>query len=395
MPIFKKYGAGAPLQRNLYLLYAVSFFQGLVFYSPIATLYRQARGLTLAQLAVTESVFAVCSLAMELPWGLLADRIGYRRTMVICNTLYFFSKVIFWRADCFGLFLLERLVFAVAVAGLSGVDSSVLYLSCPKGQSQRAFGIYGACGTAGMVFATLFYTLCIGENYDLAASATVMSHGLALLCTLGLAEVRPAEGQPRQTVLGFLSLLGQTARQWHFMLASAGCALYSETAHMVTTFLNQPQYVRCGLSVQRIGWAFLAANAVAMAGAASYRLTQRAGARRLAGAVFALSAAACALLACTRSAFVSVGAILLLSAASSVLTPLLSELKNQQVFAADRATQLSIYSIFSDLTMAGADLALCTAADRSLPGAFWLAAAVCLLGGAPLMLWLRKRRLDA
>lgn len=391
MPIFPKQGTGAPVRRNLYLMYGIAFFQGLVFYAPISMLYRQARGLTMAQLAVTETVFNVCSLAMELPWGLIADRIGYRRTMLWCTGLYFVSKVIFWRADRFGLFLLERLVFAVTVAGLSGVDTSVLYLSAPKGQSQRVFGIYNACGTAGMVFATLFYTLCIGENYDFAVFATVVSHGLALLLALGLVEVKDSGPRTRPSIRSFCTLLGQTVRQWPFALVVAGYALYSDAANLVITYLNQLQYSRLGLSVQAVGWVYLVANLVSMASVSSSGLTRRLGARRMSAAVFGLSAAGCAVLACTRSAAVSVGAILLLGAASGVLAPLVSELQSRQVTAADRATQLSIYAIFGDLTMAGTDFVLCMAADRSLPGAFWLCSAVCLAGGAPLVCWLSQR----
>lgn len=59
MPIFQKQGTGAPVRRNLYLMYSIAFLQGLVFYAPISMLYRQARGLTLAQLAVTETAFNV------------------------------------------------------------------------------------------------------------------------------------------------------------------------------------------------------------------------------------------------------------------------------------------------------------------------------------------------
>lgn len=391
MSVLQMQGRVAPARRNLYLMYGIAFLQGLVFYAPISMLYRQARGLTLAQLAVTETVFNVCSLTMELPWGLVADRIGYRRTMLWCTGLFFVSKVIFWRADRFGLFLLERLMLAVTVAGLSGVDTSVLYLSAPRGQSQRVFGIYNACGTAGMVFATLIYTLFIGEDYDRAAFATVVSHGLALVLALGLTEVRDDRANARPSVRSFFTLLGQTLRQWRFALVVAGCALYSDAAHLAVTYLNQLQYVRCGLSVQAVGWIYLAANLVSMAGISSSRLTRWLGARRMSAAVFSLSAAGCVVLACTRSAAVSVGIILLLGAASGVLAPLVSELQSRQVTAADRATQLSIYAIFGDLTMAGSDFVLCMAADRSLSGAFVLCAAVCLVGGVPLVLWLSRR----
>jgi hypothetical protein len=72
----------------------------------------------------------------------------------------------------------------------------------------------------------------------------------------------------------------------------------------------------------------------------------------------------------------------LLAALGSVLAPLVSELQNRQVATADRATQLSIYALCSDLAMAGADYILCAAADRSLTMAFVLCAILCVLCAA-------------
>lgn len=79
------------------------FLQGLVFYAPVATLYRQANGVGVFQITVIESISLAASLAMELPWGWIADRIGYRNTLVICHFLYFISKIVFWRAEGFRL----------------------------------------------------------------------------------------------------------------------------------------------------------------------------------------------------------------------------------------------------------------------------------------------------
>lgn len=44
-------------ELNIYLMYVIVFLQGFVFYGPVATLYRQARGLNLNQVFVIESVF--------------------------------------------------------------------------------------------------------------------------------------------------------------------------------------------------------------------------------------------------------------------------------------------------------------------------------------------------
>ena len=51
------------LKRNIYLLYAIACLQGMVFYGPIATLYREARGISLLEIGLIESVsLALCLL---------------------------------------------------------------------------------------------------------------------------------------------------------------------------------------------------------------------------------------------------------------------------------------------------------------------------------------------
>lgn len=105
-------------RKNLCLLYAVSFLQGMVFYAPVAMLYRQAAHMTVTQTAVTESVCLAVSVFLEVPWGILADVIGYRRTLQICAVVSFLSKIVFWKAEGFAGFLTERILLGIVTAGL-------------------------------------------------------------------------------------------------------------------------------------------------------------------------------------------------------------------------------------------------------------------------------------
>lgn len=43
-------------KRNIYLLYAISLLQGMIFYGPVATLYRQAAGISVFQITLIESI---------------------------------------------------------------------------------------------------------------------------------------------------------------------------------------------------------------------------------------------------------------------------------------------------------------------------------------------------
>lgn len=168
-------------RRNTALFFAAYFLEGLCFYAPVATLYRQAAGLTLAQMGAIESVSVALMLLLELPWGRVADRLGHRRVIVLSTALYALSKVVFWRADGFGDFLLERVLLAVALAGLSGCDSAYLYACGAPEEGQRRFGLWGAVQTAGLATAGACSTLFFGEHYRAAAGWTVVTYGLAAL----------------------------------------------------------------------------------------------------------------------------------------------------------------------------------------------------------------------
>lgn len=125
------------IKRNIYLMYGISLLQGMVFYGPIATLYRQAAGVTVFEITLIESISLALCIALEMPWGVVADRIGYKNTLVISSLIYVVSKVVFWKADGFGGFLLERVMLSVVMAGMSGCDVSLLYLSCREGRATR------------------------------------------------------------------------------------------------------------------------------------------------------------------------------------------------------------------------------------------------------------------
>ncbi len=104
------------------------FFSGHGVLRPIATLYRENSGLDIFQISLIESISLVLCVILEFPWGVLADRIGYRKTMIFCTAVFFLSKIIFWQADPFhrisgGTDFSERCRRRVV-----RVDTSFLYL---------------------------------------------------------------------------------------------------------------------------------------------------------------------------------------------------------------------------------------------------------------------------
>lgn len=377
------------IKRNIILMYAIALLQGMVFYGPVATLYRQAAGVGIFEITLIESISLALCVALELPCGVLADRIGYKRMMLCCSGLYFLSKIVFWRASGFWMFLAERLMLSFVMAGLSGLDTSILYLSCGEKSAQKVFGIYNGLGTAGLLAAAGAYSLWIGDDYRLAGFLTVLGYGAALLLTFGLEDVKPAS--PHKTGRReFAAILRGTLGDRRLVALILGAALLRETNQTVTVFLNQLQYVKCGLGDRGIGLAYIAVTLAGLCAGLSSGVTKKLGERLSGGVMFALGCAACACLAYTRSAALSVGAIILLRLGASLFEPLQNSLQNRRVTVPDRATALSVNAVIMDAAAISTNLVFGAAAKENLSSAMLFGSAICLLGGAMFLYGIEK-----
>lgn len=380
------------MKKNIYIMYIMACLQGMVFYGPIATLYRQAQGVSILEITLIESISLALCLLLELPWGIIADKIGYRNTMIICSMLYFISKLIFWQAESFHAFLAERILLSVVVAGLSGVETSILYLSCEnigqnaeqtvsanKLHSQHVFGIYEALQTGGLLLAAFIYSVVIGENYKLAGLFTVFSYGLAAVFSLFLTEVKKTE-ECRMNVKEFLASLRQILTNKYLLLFLIGIAFFNETHQIITVFLNQPQYIKCGLNPTAIGYIYIFVTILGLCGVFSYRLTKKMGRSVFMGSCYATAIVVCAVLAFTESAVLSVAGIMLLRVVFSLAQPLFTEIQNEQIVAVNRATMLSINAVVMESVGVGTNVLFGAMTERSLSWAFLLGVLLCVAG---------------
>lgn len=350
-------------------MYALALLQGMVFYGPIATLYRQAQGVTVFEITVIESISLALGILLEIPWGMIADKIGYRKTMIFCSSLYFISKIVFWQATGFGGFLAERIMLSVVLAGYSGVDSSIIYLSCEGTDSQKAFGLYSSMSMAGLL--------------------TVISYGLAMVLSFGLTEVHQT-GVAETEAVSFRESFRQIYSSRTLLLFLVGVALLSEAHQTITVFLNQLQYERCGLSNSLIGLVYIVATLLGLMGAYSSAFTKRVGVHRSFTLFCVLAAFSCLVLGSTTLALPSIISVLILRLSNTLFQPLLTDLQNRQITSSNRATALSVCSMLVDAIAIGTNLVFGALSDWNLSAAFYFGSSICTVGLLLFLLWLKK-----
>jgi MFS family permease len=156
----------ARLQRNA-MLACVS--QGLVMaLFPIATFslfLTRELGVSLFDVFVLQAVFGLVVALLEVPSGYLADRVGYRVSMICGAVIGALGWAAYYFVWDFGSALCAEILLAISVSLLSGADTALLYESLRALGKQYTFTLWysrfraTSCiaeGSAALIGAWLF-----------------------------------------------------------------------------------------------------------------------------------------------------------------------------------------------------------------------------------------------
>ncbi len=357
--------------RNVYLMYIIVFLQGFVFYGPVATLFRQARGLSMSEIFIIESISWGLIILMEVPWGWISDRVGYKKTLIVVNGLFFVSKIVFYMAFSFKIFLLERLILSVVMAGLSGCDTALIYGSIDKEDTQKVFGRYHACMTVGFLVASIASTFIVQVSIESTAFYTIIPYGIAAVLTLFLKEVTVKAEQKGN----ILKTAKEAFADKSIILFVLAIALVVEVVQAITVFLNQAQYLKSGIDPKYFGLIIAFIQVARLISVKANVISKRLGNIRTITVFMVSIVIGVVLLILTANPVISVGCVVLLSVSISIIGPIEVDIKNQCINGHERATILSIYSMLGGLIGSLGNIVIGKMADHSLGFGF----AACLV----------------
>lgn len=333
-------------KKNIFLMNAIILLQGLVFYGPIATVYRLNKGINIKEIFLIESIFIIFSLLFEVPWGIFADKFGYKRTIVISNLIFFISKIIFFKANSFALFIVERIFLAIAISGLSGVDSAIIYESLDnKEDSEKVFSRYIGCSNIGYLLGSLLSIFIVSKSMDLAAFYTIIPYGLAFLMSLFIKDIKYENREKVSLISNFKSIINNKK----IIIFIFGTAILSEVAHGITAFLNQNQYLKSGINIKYFGLIVVFDQLLKILGIKTYKITSKIVNVNLIIIMAIIIGLNSFGLVFTSNKIVSIVLISVISLAITLIEPLIVDIENKSVTTQDRATVLSIYSIIGSI----------------------------------------------
>jgi len=242
------------------------------FMLPIIVLFWQDCGLDMAQVFWLQGLFAVAVVVLEVPTGMVADRVGKRTSLVFGMLIIFLGFVAYAMSRTFAAFLLVEIVLALGLAFYSGADSALLYDTLKAlGREEEFKRIEGEASAVRLIsFAISNLAGGVIGSWSLVAAmwASALGPLLGLIVVLGFVEVQPRNPQEtlRTALRGYSELLSQALKfvrkqqyvRWQILFF--GVLSCSATWLL---WLYQPYMSHSGLDIWAFGGAFALFNLVA------------------------------------------------------------------------------------------------------------------------------------
>jgi len=125
--------------RNIWIIYAINFLKGLIFFLPIYALYLQSELFTLFNVTLILSVQAFARLLFEIPSGAVADLFGRKNTLIFSGALAILSIWILSIGGHIEIFIVYTIISALSEALLSGTDTAILFDSLKSVHQDKNF----------------------------------------------------------------------------------------------------------------------------------------------------------------------------------------------------------------------------------------------------------------
>ncbi|WP_412749947.1 MFS transporter [Krasilnikovia sp. M28-CT-15] len=367
-------GLPAHVRRVVRFTYAFQFFFGLLVWVPVFYTYQRAAGLDDRQIFGIQSIYYVVFCLFEIPTGLVADRLGYRRSLTAGGVVLLAANLLPIAAPTYPGFLAHWVLIALARSLVSGAASAYLYEYLQRHGAgehyQRAEGNGRAYSLVGKIVcwpaAGLLMSWWPSSVYWLTALNALVAVAAALRLP-ALTGAEPTAG-PRATVAATVRIaLGQLRRSPRLALIMVqGVAVFT-LARICQVNLFQPILTGKQTPVAWHGAVLAAMTLFEVLGSArSHWLRRFVGDLR---AVFVLTVAmaACLALVVPVGAAFTVVCLCGFSMAAGLAYPVQRKLLNEAIADSRyRATLLSIESIIDRAVCAGVALLLggYLAADR-------------------------------
>lgn len=347
------------LKRNVVLDYFNTFITNLNMQSSIWVLYLAYCGMNLAQIGLLEGVYHITSMIFEIPSGAIADLLGRKKSMIVSKICIAISCLIMLYSKNFWLFALSFFIQALGNNFNSGSEEALIYDSMKAiGQEDKYMGVYGKLDVVIEIsqgIATVLGGILAEYSFFCCYAASLIIALLAFLPILAMTEA-PFEKEEKAKESVFKTLINHFAKSFGILKADRRIlriVVFFSTVFAGQTllfFYGQQYFSDLGFNKIYISLFMLIFSITSCLGAYfSDRIFEKLG--RKVAVLSAFAIAISIMFFVFEIPWLSVVTLSIAGFSNSLLYPIQSAILNGLIPSEQRATLISVNSMFFSIAM--------------------------------------------
>ena len=337
------------IHANIWKYYLFNFLTEFTIFLPFIIYYFQELGFSLGQIAILQSISALTIFIFEIPTGYIADKIGRKNSLIISTVLQLAGVLFLFISRSYLLLVIAHIFNGLAWAFVSGADSALLYDSLlflkRETEYKRIEGKARFFGEMAIILSAILGSLIVAYGIKQTILLTMIGYAVLVFVTLSFAE-QPRETEEKHKVHPAMFMIKRLLH--NRKLLGLFCYSFIILGISGTIFvLYQPYFRATEVPLQYYGYIFAAFSVfAAIASLKAHYIEQKVG-------VYWSLVLMPLLLAFTliggSLVFVWAGFVFffLRELVRGYVFPVLNDYTNKLVGSRERATVLSIGSMFS------------------------------------------------
>lgn len=253
------------IQANIWKLKIFHAISEFLLVIPVITIFWLSNGLSMTQVFLLQSIYAVIVLFLEIPSGYFADKFGRRNSLIIGAVFYFLGFTIYGFSSDFLYFAIAESVLGIGMSFISGADSAILYDTLIQLKREKEYQ-----KTEGSIFSLMGYSSALaaiigGFVASIAMRDTfyIQSVILFALIPLAISLKEPTvhklqTGEKSKNMMKIVKYALHENKEVKWLIIYAGMLL---AFTLTAVFFGQPFWQSIGIPISAFGvvWAVLTA----------------------------------------------------------------------------------------------------------------------------------------
>ncbi len=248
--------------QNIPSMYRYIFLAQLFFDRSLWVIFLTEKQFSMTDIGIVEALLHLSIVIFEIPTGILCDRFGRKRSLLIGNSLSIVYAILMLATDQIFFISLALMSLGLGITFQSGAEEALLYDSLKETGKEshytKVFGMFSMLGLISLSAAQLIGGFLAEFSFTYVYVGIIFVHLLAFLPLLAIEEPKKS-GQTTEKSEPWHYQLTESLKIWrryHTMHVPVIVYMLLSTATVIIIFYAQSYFKALGYSTPMIGFIF-------------------------------------------------------------------------------------------------------------------------------------------